>query len=235
MEPRRLSGGSRSALRRVPYAAQPDAGDGPARKFAGGVAEGWNAYNITADPQSGVGAWTDEALADYLATGHAAGHGTASGPMGEAVGLSLSKLTPGDIAAMVAYLKTIPPVATGEGAVATAFASPSPAEGPTGDDLGKRIFASACASCHAWSGKGAVVDLAELSGDRAINDATANNVVMMILHGTGTPSTVPAYMPSFGSAYSDAEIAAVANYVTARFGAEPSHVTAKEVAGLREQ
>ena len=42
------------------------------RKFAGGVAEGWNAYNITGDQQSGVGAWTDEALADYLATGHAA-------------------------------------------------------------------------------------------------------------------------------------------------------------------
>ena len=42
-------------------------------------------------------------------------------------------------------------------------------------------------------------------------------------------------MPAFGSAYSDAEIAAVANYVTARFGSEPSNLTAKDVAELREK
>jgi mono/diheme cytochrome c family protein len=42
-------------------------------------------------------------------------------------------------------------------------------------------------------------------------------------------------MPAFGEAYSDTEIAAVANYVTARFGAEPSKLTEKDVAELRRQ
>ena len=42
-------------------------------------------------------------------------------------------------------------------------------------------------------------------------------------------------MPSFGQAYSDSEIAAVANYVTARFGAAPSAITAQQVAQLRQQ
>ena len=41
-------------------------------------------------------------------------------------------------------------------------------------------------------------------------------------------------MPAFGHAYSDDEIAAVANYVTARFGARPSSVTAKQVTALRK-
>jgi mono/diheme cytochrome c family protein len=41
-------------------------------------------------------------------------------------------------------------------------------------------------------------------------------------------------MPSFGAAYSDAEIAAVANYVTARFGAKSSAITAQQVAKLRD-
>jgi mono/diheme cytochrome c family protein len=41
--------------------------------------------------------------------------------------------------------------------------------------------------------------------------------------------------PAFGEAYSDTEIAAVANYVTARFGAEPSKVTDKHVAEFRRQ
>jgi mono/diheme cytochrome c family protein len=42
-------------------------------------------------------------------------------------------------------------------------------------------------------------------------------------------------MPSFGHAFSDDEIAAVANYVTARFGAKASSLTARDVAKLRVQ
>ena len=42
-------------------------------------------------------------------------------------------------------------------------------------------------------------------------------------------------MPDFGSAYSDTEVAAVANYVTARFGSEPSNLTATHVADLRKE
>jgi mono/diheme cytochrome c family protein len=42
-------------------------------------------------------------------------------------------------------------------------------------------------------------------------------------------------MPAFGDAYSDIEIAEVANYVTARFGSEGSRLTARDVAELRKQ
>jgi len=60
---------------------------------------------------------------------------------------------------------------------------------------------------------------ATLTGAAAINDPSAVNVVQVILNGARRPtlgSTV--IMPAFGEAYSDTEIAAVANYVTARFG-----------------
>jgi mono/diheme cytochrome c family protein len=67
------------------------------QKFAGTVQAGWRAYNITADRGSGVGAWSDADLANYLSAGHADGRGTASGPMGEAVDESLSHLQPSDI------------------------------------------------------------------------------------------------------------------------------------------
>jgi mono/diheme cytochrome c family protein len=40
-------------------------------------------------------------------------------------------------------------------------------------------------------------------------------------------------MPAFGAAYSDLEIAAVANYVTARFGARQSAIRPEDVAKLR--
>ena len=42
-------------------------------------------------------------------------------------------------------------------------------------------------------------------------------------------------MPAFGSTYSDEEIAAVANYVTARFGSKASQITERDVAALQKQ
>jgi mono/diheme cytochrome c family protein len=42
-------------------------------------------------------------------------------------------------------------------------------------------------------------------------------------------------MPAFGAIYSDAEIAAVTNFVIARFGGQASRITARDVAELRKQ
>jgi mono/diheme cytochrome c family protein len=40
-------------------------------------------------------------------------------------------------------------------------------------------------------------------------------------------------MPEFGSTYSDGEIASVANYVTERFGARGSTLTAQDIEKMR--
>jgi len=204
------------------------------RKFAGGVADGWNAYNVSSDKLSGIGDWSSEELAAYLSTGHAKAHGVASGPMAEAVELSLSSLTKSDIAAIVAFLRTVPAVASDLPKLAgPAPATPQLAE--IDDPVGKRIFEGDCVACHAWTGAGAVIGEAQLTGVRAVNDPSADNVVQMILGGAGKPDTPHPYMPSFGRAYSNAEIAAVANYVTARFGSEPSRITPADIANLRRQ
>ena len=42
-------------------------------------------------------------------------------------------------------------------------------------------------------------------------------------------------VPAFGKAYSDQEIASLANYVTARFGAQASSLTADNIATLRAE
>jgi mono/diheme cytochrome c family protein len=203
------------------------------RKFAGGQADEWNAYNITSDRISGIGAWTPQEVAEYLAKGHAIGRGTASGPMAEAVDLSLSKLTPGDIAAIVTYLRTVPAIRSASLPAPAGPVSVATRAGPTENPIGKRIFEGNCASCHAWNGAGAIIAEAQLTGNRAVNDPSAINVSQMILNGAGRPGSGRPYMPSFATAYTDTEIAAAANYVTARFGAKPSHVTAQQVAQLR--
>ena len=209
------------------------------RKFAGSEAEGWRAYNITSDRLTGVGAWSDQDLTDYLAKGHAEGRGTASGPMGEAVDLGLSHLTPGDLRALIVYLRSVPPL-TSEALPGT-LAGPAPASpklpaSEAGPARGKAIFEGACASCHGWDGRGSLTTYATLTGARAVNDPSAVNVAQIVLQGSRrTTPQGEAFMPAFGAAYSDAEIAAVANYVTGRFGSAPSHLEARDVARLRRR
>ena len=206
-------------------------------KFAGAVAAGWHAFNITSDRGTGIGAWSDTEIADYLSTGHASGRGTAAGPMGEAVDQSFSLLTPADIKAVVVYLRNIPQIKSSEPATIAPPAPPSPKQGgETTDIVGKRVFEGACASCHGWTGVSAISPYATIAGARAVNDPAATNVAQIVISGTTrhTPAGIIS-MPAFGSSYSDTEIAAVVNYVTKRFGADGSKISAKEVAALRTQ
>ena len=208
------------------------------KKFAGAMTAGWYAFNISSDKGSGVGAWSDDELSSYLSTGHASGRGTASGPMGEAVDQSFSAMAVTDIHALVAYVRSVPAIASSD--LPATIAPPAPAApkdgGATSDVLGKRVFEQACASCHSWTGVSAISPYATISGTRAVNDSTATNVAQIVISGTmrqTPPGVVP--MPAFGSTYSDAEIAAVANYVTGRFGSEETKIADKDVAELRSQ
>jgi mono/diheme cytochrome c family protein len=208
-------------------------------KFSGALQAGWRAYNITSDAKSGIGAWSEADLAHYLAIGHADGRGTASGPMGEAVDNSLRYLTQSDIGAMVAYLRSVSGIATSDlPEPKTMPASASYAQGVAVnvDSPGKAVYAGACAGCHDWTGVSPVIPYATLTGVRSVNDPTATNVVQIILSGAHRQtSDAGATMPAFGTAYSDDEIASLANYVTARFGAQPSALTARNIAALRAQ
>jgi mono/diheme cytochrome c family protein len=207
------------------------------KKFAGAVTAGWRAFNISSDKPTGVGAWRDDDLVSYLSLGHAAGHGTASGPMGEAVDHSLSKLMPEDIRSIVTYLRSVPATASPDlPATLAPPAPPSHKDGATADARGKTVFEGACVSCHGWSGESAISPMATLTGAWAVNDPSATNVAQIVISGTKRHTPEGALsMPAFGNAYSDVEIAAVANYVTARFGSKGSTLTAKDVAELRKQ
>jgi mono/diheme cytochrome c family protein len=210
------------------------------KKFAGAVQAGWRAYNITPDGSSGVGDWSDADLVHYLSIGHADARGTASGPMGEAVDESLSHLKPSDISAIVTYLRSVASVNTSD--LPKPKTEPAPSASP-GEGLsanvgphGNAVYEGACAGCHGWTGISPVIPFATLTGTRAINDPTATNVAQVIIRGAQRHvANDAANMPAFGDAYSDEEIASVANYVTARFGATGSRLSAANVATLRNQ
>ena len=216
------------------------------KKFGGAMIEGWKAYNMTSDPESGIGAWTDDELAEYLSIGHTEGRSTAAGPMGLVLNNSLRFLTQDDILAMVAYLKTIPPLHDqADLAVAQKRVSTTPSEahrrspdgaGGIDDDLGLRVFEGACASCHHWDGSGVHSPYADLTGNRTVNDPSGVNLMQVILQGASLQTRQgDMFMPAFGAGYSDAEIAAVVSYVTDRFGARASTMTPDQVAKGRKK
>lgn len=207
------------------------------RKFSGAVTAGWRAYNISSDNATGLGKWSDDQTFAYLMAGHTDGHGTATGPMGEAVDNSLAQMTPEDVHAVVAYLRSVPVVSSSDlPATLAPAASPSHRVGPeTADARGKALFEGACASCHDWTGVSRITPFATLTGARAVNDPTATNVAQVVLIGAKRKTgNGVAFMPPFGGSFSNEDVAAVANYVTARFGAEPSRLTPKDVALLRQ-
>jgi mono/diheme cytochrome c family protein len=207
------------------------------KKFAGAVAAGWRAFNITSDKDTGIGGWSDDEVFAYLGNGHAQGRGTAAGPMGEAVDQSFSQLAPADIHAMVSYVRSVPAVTSSEPATIAPPAPASPKDGGAIADIaGRKVFQEACASCHSWTGVSAISPFATIAGARAVNDPTGTNVAQIVISGTmrHAPQGIIS-MPAFGSAYSDSEIAAVANYVTGRFGSAQSQITDKDVAALRNQ
>jgi mono/diheme cytochrome c family protein len=209
-------------------------------KFAGALTAGWRAYNISSDKESGIGDWDDASVFSYLHTGHAEGHGGAAGPMGEASDDSLTYLTEGDIHALVTYVRSVPPHNSDLPKTVTTPAPASHKEGVAVAGLdgvrGEKIFAGACASCHDWTGVSPVTHYATLTNVRAVNDPSAINVAQTVVNGVDRQiATGRIYMPAFGEGYSDDDIAAVSNYVTARFGAKGANLTGKDVADLRRQ
>ena len=200
------------------------------REFAGNVLEGWHAYNITSDKRFGVGAWSDAQLASFLSSAHAQGRGSAAGPMAEAVENSLQYLTSEDISALVAYLRTVP-AQTGE-----VNTGPAPRVQEPQDELGRHVFEGGCANCHQYNGDGRQTVYASLAGSRSVADPDGGNVIQIML--TGAKYRIKdqnVYMPPFGPAYSDAELAAVANYVIAHFGGKTGRVTPEAVAKRRRE
>jgi mono/diheme cytochrome c family protein len=198
------------------------------KQFAGEEQVGWLAYNLTSDRASGLGGWSDAVLEQYLSTGHADGHGPASGPMAETVEYSLRYLKPEDIHAIVTYLRGVP--AQPDGPPAVQPGTPMAAADP----LGPRIFAQACAGCHLPNGEGRQSPWAALGGSHTTGDPAGTNLVQVLSQGTEIATSQGLmFMQAFTGGYTDAELSAVANYTIGQFGFRQGKVTPEQIRAQR--
>jgi mono/diheme cytochrome c family protein len=203
-------------------------GDKSSEYLRGSNLQGWFAPNITNDDRVGLGHWSDDDIVAYLKTGHNR-ITAATGPMAEEIMHSTSKLQDSDLAAMAAYLKSVPGSAD----------SPAPLKA---DDpvmvAGQAIYRDQCAACHQIDGKGVprlFPSLAESSGVRS-RDVTT--LIRVILRGARSVATAPEPtapgMPSFGRQLDDEQIAAVASYVRNAWGRPAAAVAPGDVGKMRD-
>lgn len=201
--------------------------DRPERYLQGGELLGWHEPNLAADARSGLGAWSEDEIVEFLATGRNA-RALAGGPMAEVVEFSTSRLEHADLEAIAHYLKRVEPRAPG-----SAPAAPDAAAMRRGE----AIFVDACAGCHRTDGSAAPRAFAPLAGSASVQAASATSVVRVILDGVRVAATdaqpAPFAMQAFGWKLDDAEVADVATYVRNAWGNRASGVDAGAVAKLR--
>jgi mono/diheme cytochrome c family protein len=196
-------------------------------KFLSGghiLAQSWYAPNITSSPQ-GTGNWQADDLANYLHDGGKLGAGSPFGPMQEVVYDSLSRLPASDVQDIAAYLQTatkpLPSAAITPAATAELNA-------------GAAIYADNCARCHGANGEGVANNFPNLAGNQAISSGPSYDIISMVLGGYTPWHKDQSAMPAFRATLSDAQIAAVTNYVrTAWNNTGTADATGDQVASLR--
>ena len=181
--------------------------------------QGWFAPDITQSLALGIGNWSVADVASYLKNGHNR-FAAASGPMGEEVSDSSSRMNDTDLEAVAEYLKNQP--------------GPVSAARPLGEHepimvAGAALYRDLCSACHQQDGTGVpylIPDLAHSSSVAASDPLTLVHVVIHGAQSVATPGepTAPS-MPAFGGELDDAQIAAVTTYVRNSWGHAASATT----------
>jgi mono/diheme cytochrome c family protein len=184
----------------------------------------WSSANLTSSKE-GLAAWSLNQLARYLHTGFSLRAGT-FGPMNEVIVNSLQHLSNDDIHAIATYLKSLP-----------ARQLPG-ADVPVSEmTAGKRIYRNRCEDCHQASGRGGMFEAPPLAGSAVVQATDPASLINIILYGPDQPKGI-----SFGSwetmepydrVLTDAEVAAVSNYVRGSWGNRAGMVTPAAVAKQR--
>lgn len=200
-------------------------GDRKSHHLEGGVLEGWFASDLTGDKKTGLGNWSEQDIVDFLKAGTNA-HSNAYGGMAEVVRLSTSKMTDEDLKAMAVYLKSIPARRAQVGAKPTAAQIAA----------GKAVYDKGCADCHVEDGTGIPSLYPPLAGNGNVNAHDPSSIIQIVIDGSGhedNPSPAGAGMAAFPK-LTDAEVAAVANYIRGSWGNAAPAVNAGEVAKVRK-
>ncbi|QDH17227.1 c-type cytochrome [Swingsia samuiensis] len=215
--------------------------------LSGASLSSWYAPNITSDPKSGIGTWSNDELVTYLKTGDLPGKSQAGGPMAEAIEHSFQHLSDADLKAIATYIKQFPAYANpGVQAARDTYGKKSNEEASVRGlalntrNHGEELFSAECAACHRPTGEGSPDHYyPQLFHNTALGAPYPDNLITTILMGIRrTVNGHTVYMPGFGKgsfvdSLSDQDIADIANYVEQQFGNPAVIIKAEDVHIIR--
>jgi mono/diheme cytochrome c family protein len=204
-------------------------------EFAGGDVENWHAYAINAQSPAPV-QWNADALFAYLRDGWHPDHGVARGPMAQVVS-NLSAVPESDVRAIATYMAGVfgaPPDRKRGADEVLAQVKSSTVQASTTSAAGAAIYAAACATCHE-TGRPLPYGGVNLGLSTAISSPDPRNAANTVLAGVrpveGERSPI---MPGFADSMNDGQIAALLDFLRARFSDRPAWTgTEKTVADAR--
>jgi mono/diheme cytochrome c family protein len=183
----------------------------------------WSAVNLT-PAKSGLANWSSDNLSKYLQTGVSA-RAVTFGPMNEVVSNSLRYLSAVDVAAMTTYLKSLPERES------------STNESRIDSQVGATRYKEHCEQCHLASGHGGIFNGPPLAGSAVVQTEDPASFINIVLYGAETPPEVSLgaweTMKPYADVLTDADIAAICNYVRTSWGNRGRIVTTLDVAAQR--
>jgi mono/diheme cytochrome c family protein len=211
-------------------------GDNPAY-LSGADIDLYTAANLRGDPLTGLGAWSEDNIVQFLKTGHNA-HEAVFGGMSDVVTFSTQHMTDPDLKAIAHYLKSLPrtrnePQFTYDEAQAKQLAALN-VSAPGAPD-----YMNNCSACHLSSGKGYDNTFPALAGNPVVVSADPVSLIHIILAGSTRPATAGAptnfAMPGFANRLTDQEVAGIVSFVRSAWGNKGGPVGAGEVAKIRAE
>ncbi|MBX7201220.1 MAG: cytochrome c, partial [Rhodospirillaceae bacterium] len=186
----------------------------------------WAGVNLT-PAKTGLGAWSADDIAKYLNKGFVISHAGTWGPMTEVIVNSMRHLSVEDTKAMAVYIKSLPP-------------KELPGGTPISEDqakAGQTVYKDRCAKCHQDSGRGGMFNAPPLVGSVIVQHADPASLINIIIYGANAPKEISTgqweTMKPLGEVMTDAEIAAVSNYIRSSWGNVGRAVQAADVAKQR--
>ncbi|AGZ35053.1 alcohol dehydrogenase [Pseudomonas sp. SWI6] len=201
--------------------------------LSGALLDGWYAPSLRADPNTGLGRWSEADIVQFLKTGRNQ-HTVVFGSMTEAFNNSTQFMNDQDLAAIAHYLASLPGDPQRDG---TPWQYQAVAADAQPDTPGAHTYITRCAACHGLDGKGQKEWMPPLAGATsalAKEQASAINITLNGSQRVVTAGLPDAYrMPAFREQLSDQEIAEVLSYIRTTWGNHGGAVDAPAVAKLR--
>jgi alcohol dehydrogenase (quinone), cytochrome c subunit len=210
-------------------------GEGGATYLSGGLVNNYVANNLRGDAMTGLGAWSEDDIVQFLKTGKNT-QTAAFGGMTDVVEHSMQYMTDADLHAIAHYLKSLP-AQDQDHFVYTPAAGTALAVGDV-STRGSLDYLNNCAACHLSSGKGYVSTFPALAGNPVVDAADPSSLINIVLNGSTEPATdvAPTHftMPPFGGHLTNQEIADVVTFTRSSWGNKAPPVTLEQVAKIRE-